>query len=428
MSTKIVLKGGRIIDPAAGLDAKRDLLVENGIIKKIDKSIEPGRAKTVDASGLVVAPGLIDLHVHLREPGFEYKEDIESGAKAAAAGGFTAVCCMANTDPVNDNGSVTRYILEKAAKAGAARVYPIGAVTKRLAGEELAEMGEMKQAGAVAVSDDGRVVKKTSLVRSAIEYGSMFGLKLIEHCEDDSMAAGGVINEGEISAQYGIKGIPPVSEDVIVERDISVAGYSSLPVHLAHISTKGALEAIRKAKAKGINVTCEATPHHFTLTEKELGTFDPNFKMNPPLRGEADVAAVKEALKDGTIDAIATDHAPHAVWEKELELDLAPFGVVGLETALGISLRLVHEGLLTLSQLIALLTCKPAAVFGLPGGDLRISGPADICLFDPEKSWTVDPEQFLSKGKNSCFTGMELKGKNVMTIVGGRIVYNPADL
>lgn len=428
MSEKTIIKNGRVIDPASGLDEKSDLLIENSVIVKIKKGITENSARVIDASGLVVAPGFIDLHVHLREPGYEYKEDIESGAKAAAAGGFSAVCCMANTNPVNDNGSVTRYILEKAQSAGAARVYPIGAATKQMAGEELAEIGEMKLAGAVALSDDGRVVSKTSLLKNAIEYGSMFGLTVVEHCEDDFLASGGVINEGAVSAQYGIKGIPTIAEDVIVDRDISIAQYCGHPVHIAHISTKGAVESVRRAKADGTKVTCEVTPHHFTLTDRMLETFDPNFKMNPPLRGDEDLAAIKQALKDGTIDAIATDHAPHAIWEKELELDIAPFGVVGLETALGLSLRLVEEGLLTLSQVIGLLTCRPAAIFNLPGGKLQESGVADICIFDPEKKWTVNPKSFVSKGKNCCFTGMELKGQNMLTMVGGRIVYNPANL
>ena len=428
MSEKIVIKNGRVIDPDSGLDEKTDLLVDDGVIVKIEKGISEKSGRVINATGMVVAPGFIDLHVHLREPGFEYKEDIESGAKAAAAGGFSAVCCMANTNPVNDNGSVTRYILEKAANAGAARVYPIGAVTKQMAGEQLAEIGEMKKAGAVAISDDGRVVSKASLLKNAIEYGSMFGLTVVEHCEDDFLVEGGVINEGAVSAQFGIKGIPAIAEDVIVERDITIAHYCGHPVHIAHISTKGALEAVRKAKANGTKVTCEVTPHHFTLTDRELETFDPNFKMNPPLREDEDIAAIKQALKDGTIDAIATDHAPHAIWEKELELDIAPFGVVGLETALGLSLRLVEEGLLTLSQVIGLLTCRPAAIFNLPGGKLQKEGVADICIFDPEKIWTVDPAAFLSKGKNCCFTGMELKGQNMLTMVGGRIVYNPANL
>ncbi|MFQ5431069.1 MAG: dihydroorotase [Nitrospinota bacterium] len=428
MSEKIVLKNGRVIDPASGLDEKSDLLVDNGVIVKIEKSIKENSARVIDASGLFIAPGFIDLHVHLREPGYEYKEDIESGARAAAAGGFSAVCCMANTNPVNDNGSVTRYILEKAESAGAARVYPIGAVTKQMAGEELAEIGEMKQAGAVALSDDGRVVSNASLLKNAVEYGSMFGLTVVEHCEDDFLVEGGIINEGAVSAQYGIKGIPSVAEDVIVERDINIAKYCGHPVHIAHISTKGAVEAVRKAKADGTKITCEVTPHHFTLTDRKLETFDPNFKMNPPLRGGEDLAAIKQALKDGTIDAIATDHAPHAAWEKELELDIAPFGVVGLETSLGLSLRLIDEGLLTLSEVIALLTCRPAAVFDLPGGKLQKNCVADICIFDPEKKWTVNPESFVSKGKNCCFTGMELKGQNMLTMVGGRIVYNPTNL
>jgi len=410
------------------MDGVFDVLVKDGVIAEIAPAIRATGARVIDAKGLVVAPGFIDLHVHLREPGQEYKETVETGSQSAAAGGFTAVCCMANTNPVNDNGSVTRYILEKAAQAKGARVYPIGAVTKGLEGKELAEMGDMKRAGIVAVSDDGRCVMDARLLKNAIEYASMFGLTVVEHCEDGPLAKGGVMNEGVISARLGIKGIPSTAEDIIALRDIDIATYSGRRVHIAHISTKGAVDAVRKAKEKGIRVTCEAAPHHFTLTETMLDKFDANYKMNPPLRTAEDVAAIKRGLADGTIDAIATDHAPHAQWEKELEIDHAPFGVVGLETALGVSLKLVEEGILSLSALVALFTCRPAAVFGLPGGALKKGEPADICLFDPEKKWIVDPKGFLSKGRNTPFAGMELKGKNLLTVVGGRIVYNPADL
>ncbi|GMT42063.1 MAG: dihydroorotase [bacterium] len=424
----ILIKNGRVIDPSSGLDSVKDVLVENGVIADVSGKIKPGKARVIDAAGLVVSPGFIDLHVHLREPGYEYKETIETGARAAAAGGFSAVCCMANSDPVNDNGSITRSIIEKAQKAGSARVYPIGAVTKGLKGTELAEMGGMKEAGAVAVSDDGNCVTSARIVRNGMEYASMFGLTLVEHCEDDSMTADGVINEGKVSAQYGMKGIPSVAEDAIVQRDILISEYTGHPVHLAHLSTRGAVDAVRRAKAKNIKVTCEAAPHHFTLTEKKLESFNANCKMNPPLRTADDVAAIREGLKDGTIDAIATDHAPHAEWEKEVEIDQAPFGVVGLETALGVALRLVEKNVLTLPDLIALFTSRPAGIFNLPGGNLRKGSPADICIFDPGKKWVVDPQSFLSKGKNSPFTGMELKGKNLLTVVGGRMVYNPTNL
>jgi len=428
MSGSVLLKGGRVIDPASGFDAVADLLVANGKIAKIAPSISADGARVIDAGGLVVSPGFIDIHVHLREPGYEYKETIQSGALAAAAGGFTAVCCMANTKPVNDNGSITRYILEKAKEAKGARVYPIGAATKGLDGKELAEIGEMKQAGVVALSDDGRCVMNAKLFQNALKYASMFDLTVVEHCEDESLSKDGVINEGDVSARLGIKGIPAPAETVIAKRDIDIAAYTGCRVHLAHISTKEAVSAVRSAKAEGVRVTCEAAPHHFSLTEKMLETFDANFKMNPPLRGEADVAAIRKGLADGTIDAIATDHAPHLQWEKELEIDQAPNGVVGLETALGVSMGLVEDGVLPLSAMLALLTCRPAAVFGLPGGTLSAGAPADIAVFDPEKKWVVNPQQFLSKGKNTPFVGMELKGKNMLTIVGGEIVYNPTDL
>ncbi len=423
----ILIKGGRLIDPASGIDGLMDILMEEGKIAAIEPNIEAKGARVIDAKGLIVAPGFIDLHVHFREPGHEYKETIETGARAAVAGGFASVCCMANTQPANDNGTVTSLIVEKARKAALARVYPVGAVSKNLDGQELAEIGEMKKAGAVALSDDGRCVLNPRLVRSAMEYGSMFGLTVVEHCEDSS-AKGGAINEGEVSARFGIKGMPATAEDSIAVRNIVISEYISLPVHIAHISTKGAVEAVRAAKAKGIKVTCEVTPHHFTLTEKELENFDPDFKMSPPLRAEDDVRAVKEGLKDGTIDCIATDHAPHAAWEKEMEIDKAPFGVVGLETALGLSLKLVEEGVISLTGMISLLTNRPARIFNLPGGSLKKGAPADIAVFDQEREWKVEPDEFFSKGKNSPFRGWTLKGKNLLTIVGGRVVFNPEKL
>jgi dihydroorotase len=428
MSDAILIKGGRVMDPARGFDEVADLLMEDGKISKIGADIKADGARVINAAGLVVSPGFIDVHVHLREPGYEYKETIRSGAEAAAAGGFTAVCCMANTKPVNDNGSVTRYILEKAREVKGARVYPIGAATKGLEGRELAEIGEMKQAGVVALSDDGRCIMNARLFQNALRYASMFDLTVVEHCEDDNLAKDGVINEGDVSARLGIKGIPAPAETVIAKRDIDIAAYTGCRVHLAHISAKETVAAVRAAKAKGIKVTCEAAPHHFTLTDKTLESFDANFKMNPPLRAEGDVAAVLDGLADGTIDAIATDHAPHLQWEKELEIDQAPNGVVGLETALGVSMKLVESGRLPLSKLVALFTCGPAAIFNLPGGSLRAGAPADVTVFDPEKKWVVNPHQFISKGKNTPFTGMELKGKNLLTVVGGEIVYNPTDL
>ncbi len=428
MSEAILIQNGRVIDPSRGIDAVQDVLVKDGVIAAVGKNLAANGAKTVDAKGLVVSPGFIDLHVHLREPGFEYKETIATGSMAAAAGGFTAVCCMANTKPVNDNASVTRFILEKAAAVNGARVHPIGAITKGLKGEELAEIGEMKKAGVVALSDDGRCVMDARVLRHAMDYAAMFGLTIVEHCEDEHLVKGGIMNEGETSARLGIKGMPAIAEDVIARRDIDIAAYLKRPVHIAHISTLGAVESVRAAKALGTAVTCEAAPHHFSLTEKSLETFDANCKMNPPLRTADDVAAVKEGLRDGTIDCIATDHAPHATWEKELEIDQAPYGIVGLETALGLSMRLVREGLFGLPRLVELLSTNPARIFSLPGGTLKEGAPADVCIFDTEKKWTVDPAEFVSLGKNSPFAGWELFGKNCLTIVGGRIVYNPSNL
>lgn len=428
VSGAILIKNGRVVDPARNIDGKLDVLLRDGAVAEVAPGLSAAGAKVVDAAGLVVAPGFIDLHVHLREPGHEYKETIATGVMAAAAGGFTAVCCMANTKPVNDNGSVTRYILEKAAAAKGARVYPIGAITKGLKGEELAEMGDMKKAGIVAVSDDGRCVMNARLLGNALEYAGMFGLTVVEHCEDEDLSKGGVMNEGRTSARLGIKGTPATAEDIIAERDIRMAAWTGRRVHIAHISTRGAVEAVRRAKAAGIPVTAEAAPHHFLLTDEKMESFDGNFKMNPPLRSADDVAAVRQGLKDGAIDAIATDHAPHAKWEKELELDQSPNGVTGLETALGASMRLVEDGVVSLPQMVALLTSRPAAVFNLPGGTLAAGAPADLCVFAPAAEWVVDPAEFISLGKNTCFGGMKFRGKNRLTIVGGEIVYNPSDL
>jgi len=426
MSEKILIKNGRMIDPANSVDEQLDILVDDGKVAEVGKNIDAGSAKVIDATGFVVTPGFIDIHVHFREPGFEYKETIESGAHSAVAGGFTAVCCMANLEPVNDNATVTRTIIEKSEQAGYATVYPIGAVSKGLMGKELAEIGEMKEAGIVAISDDGKCLLNPQMVRNAMEYGSMFNLTVVEHCQDET-ANGGVINEGAISARYGIKGMPPMAEDSIAVRDIVMSEYTNLPIHIAHISTKGGVEAVRNAKAKGLKVTAEVTPHHFTLTDDTLDSFDANFKMSPPLRTKEDIKAIKEGLKDGTIDCIATDHAPHAEWEKEVEIDKAPFGIVGLETALPLSLTLVEEGVITLSEMIALLTNRPAKIFNLKGGDLSEGSPADITIFDPQKEWVVEPNKFKSKGRNTPFKGWKVKGKNLLTIVAGKVVYNLAN-
>ncbi len=422
---RIVIHGGTVIDPANKLEAARDLLIEDGLIRAIDKPgsfFDVGEAG-IDANGLIVAPGFIDMHVHLREPGYEYKETVLTGAQSAVAGGFTAVACMANTNPVNDNGSVTRYIIEKAQEANLARVFPIGALSKRLQGEELAEIGEMVEAGAVAISDDGRPVMDANLMRRALEYCSMFKVPVSVHEEDLHLAAGGVMNEGPTSLRLGLKGIPNAAEDVMVARDIALARLTGGRLHIAHLSTRGAVALVRQAKAEGLAVTAEAAPHHFTLTEEAVEGYNTNAKMAPPLRLAEDIEALKEGLGDGTIDAIATDHAPHQRDEKEVEFDQAANGIVGLETALPLTLKLVRAEVLSLAEALSKLTVHPARILGLPYGTLSVGAPADVVLFDPARQWRLEPEKLRSKSKNTPFGGWELAGKVILTMVSGRVVY-----
>jgi len=420
---RLVIKSGYVIDPSQSLDGIFDVLVEDGIIKAIDTNIDTQGAEVIHAQGKIVTPGLIDVHVHLREPGFEYKETIHTGVKAAVAGGFTAVCCMANTNPVNDNQEVTRYILKRATECGLARVYPIGAVSKQLKGEELACIGELKEAGVVALSDDGNPIVNSGFLRRALEYAKYFNLPIISHAEDRSLAPAGVMNEGKISTLLGLPGIPAISEEIMVFRDIKLAELTNWHIHIAHVSTAGSVELIRRAKEKKIKVTAETCPHYFTLTEEAAKEFNPNTKVSPPLRTATDVEAIKRALKEGIIDIIATDHAPHQFLEKEVPFEQAPSGIIGLESALPISLKLVEEGVLTWPQLITKMSYAPAKVFNLPGGSLKPGNLADITIIDPNFSYKIDVNQFYSKGRNCPFHGWEVKGKAIMTIIGGNIVY-----
>jgi dihydroorotase len=429
MSTKLLIKGGRIIDPSQGLDRIADLLVEAGRVKSIGS--EPGSAgvplaeelEIFDASGLIVAPGFIDLHVHLREPGEEYKETIASGAAAALAGGFTSICSMPNTDPVNDNASVTRFIIEKAHEAALAHVYPIGAITRRSKGEELSEMAAMKEAGAIAVSDDGQPVMNGQVMRHAMEYARDHGLVVVDHCQDLDLAAGGVMNEGRYSTLLGLKGMSGAAEESHVARDILLAELTGARVHIAHVSTAASVDLVRRAKQRGMSVTCEVTPHHLALTDAAVASFDTNTKMNPPLRSEEDREALIEAVRDGTIDAIATDHAPHHLDEKMLEYDRAPSGVIGLETALGVALTVLHHSYgVSVSRIVEMLTIGPARAFSVVGGTLAVGSPADITVFDPEHEWTVNPQQFKSKSRNTPFAGWKLRGRVSETFIAGRRV------
>ncbi len=417
----LLIKNGHIIDPANNVDEKLDILVSDGKIVKLGKpgSIPANDAQFVDATGKLVAPGLIDMHVHLREPGFEYKETIATGTDAAKAGGFTSVCCMPNTNPVNDNRSVTEFILSLS-KNAAARVFPIAAITKGSRGEELTEMAELHAAGCRAVSDDGKPVMTAGIMRRAMEYSRIFDLLIISHCEDTTLSDKGVMNEGIVSTELGLRGIPRAAEDVMTGRDIALAEQTGCRLHIAHVSTRGAVELIRAAKARGVKVTAETCPHYFSLTEEAVRGYNTLAKMNPPLRTDADVAAVKQGLKDGTIDVIATDHAPHAMDEKSGEFDYAPFGIVGLETALGLTLKLVNEGVLSLSEAIVKLSLNPARNLKLAKGSLSIGVDADITIIDPDLEWTVDASLFKSKSKNTPFNGWKLKGKAIRTIVQGK--------
>ena len=421
---KLAIRNGRVIDPANGLDGIRDLILEDGRIAAIGEALDTSGMETFDATGMIVAPGFIDMHVHLREPGFEYAETIESGSRAAAAGGFTSICCMPNTAPVNDNPTVTSYIIERANRSAVVNVFPIGAITKNSAGEELAAIGSMRQAGIVAISDDGRPVMNARVMRRAMETARSFGIPVIDHCEDLHLSAGGDMHEGVESVRLGLRGIPSASEDVMVARDILLAELTGARFHVAHLSARRSVEMVAYAKSRGLPVTCEATPHHFALTDASLTSYDSNYKMKPPLRHESDIDAITQGIVSGTIDAIATDHAPHPGSEKMQEFERCPFGILGFETALGLALeRLFHPGHIDLRRLVELFTTGPSRILNLGRGDLRVGGPADVTIFDTERTWTYDVNRSLSKSRNSPFDGHTFRGGPVATIVKGAMVW-----
>jgi dihydroorotase len=424
----LLLAGGRILDPARGVDRTGDVVITEGKIDSVDARVERETLgdgfEVIDCTGAIVSPGFIDVHCHLREPGREDVETIATGARAAAAGGFTAVCAMPNTEPVTDNQAAVGFIIRQALRAGAARVYPIGAISLGQKGEALAEFGEMVAAGAVAVSDDGRPVVSAHLMRTALEYAQAFDIPVIDHCEEPTLAAGGSMNEGVMSARLGLKGIPSEAEEIMVIRDILLARRTGGHVHLAHVSTKGSVELIRWGKERGINVTAEVTPHHLTLTEAAVQGYDTHAKMNPPLRAAEDIEALRDAVHDGTIDMVATDHAPHHYDAKEREFADAPFGIVGLETALALLVtRLVEPGIIDFATLVDRVSVTPARLFALPGGTLEPGAPADVTVFDPRREWRVEPAAFLSKGRNTPYAGMTLRGRALCTIVGGRVAF-----
>jgi dihydroorotase len=421
----ILLAGGRLLDPSQGLDRTGDLLIADGVIEHCGDAVARNDdMHVIPCEGTIVSPGFIDVHCHLREPGREDVETIATGARAAAAGGFTAVCAMPNTQPVTDNQAAVGFIVRQASLADAARVYPIGAISVGQMGEKLAEFGEMVGAGAVAVSDDGKPVVSAQLMRTALEYARTFGIPVIDHCEEPTLAAGGAMNEGVVSARLGLKGIPAEAEEIMAIRDILLARRTGGHVHLAHMSTRGSVELIRWGKERGINVTAEVCPHHLSLTEERVEGYDTNAKMNPPLRTAEDVEALQQAVADGTIDLVATDHAPHHYDEKEREFADAPNGIVGLETALAVLVtNLVVPGRIDWRTLVDRMACTPARLFRLPGGSLRRGGAADVTVFDPDVEWTVDPAAFLSRGRNTPYAGMRLRGRAVRTIVAGRLVF-----
>lgn len=424
--TSLLIRNGTIIDPSQSLEGKNNLLIQDGKIAAIGLDLKADDAEVLDATNLIVAPGFIDVHVHFREPGFEYKETIESGVRAAVAGGFTSVCCMPNTKPINDNSSVTSFIVEKSRTANLANVFPIGAITAGSKGEQLAEIGEMKRAGIVGISDDGKPVCDAQMMRRAMEYAKDFDLPVIDHCEDCCFSTGWAMHEGEYSARLGLKGLSGAAEDLQVSRDIQLAEMTGAHVHIAHISTAKSVEFVRQAKAQGLRVTCEITPHHFTLTDAAIYErgYDTNCKMAPPLRSQSDLEACIEGLRDGTIDAIATDHAPHHANEKAYEFDQAPNGIIGLETAVSLTLdRLVHRGVISLTRMVELLSVNPSRLFKLNRGTLQVGAIADVTVFDPDKHSKVDSNLFLSKSRNMPFDGWELKGAPTATIVNGRIVW-----
>ncbi len=428
MST-LVIRGGKVLDPGR-FTGTADLVIEKGVITALGESAGKVYEKrsapdlrVIDARGKLVVPGFIDLHVHLREPGYEYKETVQTGVASAVSGGFTTVCCMPNTSPVNDNQSVTELILDRARIAGMARVLPIGAITKGSKGEELAEIGELHRAGCIGISDDGRPVMNSQVMRRAMEYSRAFDVPVVDHCEDLTLSEGGCMHEGLVSTRLGLQGVPAAAEDVMVARDLQLAELTGARLHLAHLSTKGSVRMVRDAKARGLRVTAEACPHHFVLTDEAVMGYNTAAKMNPPLRTWDDVLALRDGLRDGTIDAIATDHAPHAAQEKEQEFAAAPNGVVGLETALSLTLSLVDEGVLSLERAISLLSAGPALAFGIPGGSLRVGATADVTIIDPAAGWEVDPARLKSKSRNTPFAGWKVKGRALYTIVGGRVVY-----
>lgn len=440
----LLFKNARVVDPGGGIDSEMDVLVEEGKIKAMGRGIPeskaeggsgPGgagssssaRGEVIDCRGKVLVPGLMDMHCHLREPGFEYKETIESGSMAGAAGGYTSLACMANTQPVNDNRAVTEYILRQAQERAWTHVFPVGAVTKELKGESLSEIGELKEAGAVALSDDGRPLMNSSLFRRALEYARGFGLPVISHCEDLNLSGQGVMNEGLVSTSLGLRGIPNAAEEVMVLRDIALAELTGSSLHIAHVSTAGSVRAVREAKARGVKVTAETAPHYFTLTDEAVRGFDTNTKMSPPLRTQKDVAAIIAGLKDGTLDAIATDHAPQTAVEKDVEFDYAANGIIGLETALPLTLRLVNQGPLTLKEAVEKLTLAPARILGLEKGRLKVGGEADLTLIDLEREQTIEVSRFKSKSRNSPFQGWKMKGFAILTVKAGRIMYRRSE-
>lgn len=427
---KILIKNGHVIDPANGVDEVMDIFVQDGVISDIGECTDLAglEMEVIDASGMVVAPGLVDMHVHLREPGQEYKEDIETGTRAAVCGGVTSVACMPNTEPVCDNETVVRYIKERAKEVGYANVFPVGAISKGLEGKYLAEIGEMAFAGAVAVTDDGHPVENSGLMRRAIEYSGMFDVPVISHCEDMALGEGDM-NEGAVASEMGLRGISPAAEEVMAARDILVAEAVDGRVHIAHISTKGTVELVRNAKKRGVKVTCETCPHYFSLTDEACRGYNTNAKMNPPLRSAEDVEAIKEGLRDGTIDCIVTDHAPHHSDEKRCEFGYAKNGIIGLETSLGLGIKnLVKTGVLSMSELIEKMSKNPSEILGISKGSLSVGRSADIIIFNPDKSWTVDVEKLHSKSKNTPFGGFELYGKPEYVLVGGDIVINSGEL
>ncbi|MCA9676244.1 MAG: dihydroorotase [Kofleriaceae bacterium] len=423
----LLLRGGRVVDPAAALDGVADVLVRDGRIAEIGRIASAAGAREVDVAGLVVAPGLVDLHVHLREPGQEYKEDLASGTRAAARGGYTTVCCMPNTSPPNDDRSITELIVRRAAEVGSCRVRPIGAISRGLEGKALADVADMKDGGIVAISDDGRPVMNAGLLRRAMEYARTFGLPVVQHAEDLDLAEGGAINEGAVSTRLGVKAQPACAESAMVARDLELVAWTGARYHVAHVSTARTVALVRDAKRRGLPVTCEVTPHHLSMTDDALALYDTCCKVMPPLREAADVAAVIEGLADGTIDCVATDHAPHSPVEKDLELELASPGMTGLETAVAVVLELVRAGAFTLPHAIATLTTRGARCFGLDAGGagtLRIGAPADVCVLDPDRRWTVAASALASKSKNTPLLGRDVTGRAVLTLLGGRAVHD----